>query len=419
MNKLALIIFVLITTAQSATVIFKDPYPFYKGADIFTVETKVTGLKAKELCREMARQNTFISRIECRRAGNFERSIPFMTYMKWISKNIYPSIAPKHLAARDDSVRAVLRENEDNYIIYLYQKENTTWATLFHGGYHEPKALISIASIDPRDIYTEIAQTLFMAQQETQLTDEQKRIAKDTPNSFYNERIAYDLYVLYGFGYTAGLFSPPEGGAITTADNAGDPWYVWNWLDRGEPLADVPVLKNIVGRPLHNIQFGVQYAEFIGGSLSLNYSDYSIRYGNDTAAWHHDITDWTFRRYELGINITLSKYFRPLGIMEIAPKLVFGLRYTFWSSDFTRTAPQKSPPFELSTMKGAHIGFATHFLFKEKIGIQFDTGISYRGHKSEDLKSNATDRLTNETFIAAYDYYIQVGIFYLMRTFVD
>ncbi len=421
MKVVLVLILLILSTSHGAKVVFKKNYPFYKNADIYTVQVSESGFKTNDLCREIARQNLNISKIHCRRAGDFERSAAFMNYIQWVSKNLYTKLDAPFLKTRDDSVKTILQHHEDAYIMFVHTVESRSWVVLYHGGEHYPTALLVSSATDVREVYTDIALNFFNKQQEPKLTAEEKKIAQETPNSFYRDRIAYDLFAMYGIGYTAGLFQHDSAGLTGTQNNNGDIRYTWNWLDKGEPLADVPVLKEIKGRPLHNLQFGVQYAEFIGAAVSFRYSDYTVRYFSDTAQWHSDIEEWNFQRYEIGLNINLAKYYSPSPNIEIAPKLILGLLYSFWNSDFKRTAPQKSPPFEIGKMKGASIGVASQFLFYQQYGFQLELGTSYRGNNSEYYQSeiNNDDYISKESITSAYDYYLMFSLLYVSRTFLD
>lgn len=405
----------LLCTAPSASdVFFREPFTLWESPEILVWTPDSTApIDPKEFSLSLKRNNGGIGNPTTRLAGEWERDTSSALYANWLRENLEPGLSPELLKARDKSVAKKISEIEDRYLLFVTRKSDKLYVALFNEESSAPKVAGTLPYNDDKiQLGDDLAEMLFGGSTERRLTKEERKKQATEPNPYYSEIPKFHGWAGVAIGYTQAKipFTPDSWynhklkSRIKNYRNTEDSLSVWNFLDDKSPL--------------FTVYAGGTWYGFIGAEIFLRYSSHDAKI-DERDTIYNELDHWTFNRYEIGLNLMLSRTYAFNKYIDISPYAYLGFIYSFFSEDIDTKSGVEEPSGAYKTRiefqnfyKGAIMGIGTRGIFLKHYGLDLRAGIAGRG-RSLDREPSA-DAVAEPTQIggSTIDCFISLGLEY-------
>lgn len=377
------ILFLLFATLalHAEDVFFRAPYTIWQNADIVLwTPDSVPPVTPTALSFALRKNNSDIGRPTCRLGGDWQRDTSAALYANWLGENIGPGLQANDLRARSPEMIKKLAGIEDKMILFLTRHNDTLYTILFEGDAAQPKMAGSLPFIEDTTLMSEaLADMYFSGRTARRLTADERKAEATKPDELYQKVPDFHWWAGVGVGHTQAQipFTPYSWykhklrSRVKHYRATDDSLSLWNFLEDKEPL--------------FTVYAGGTWYGFIGAELFLRYSQHDMKLDKSDTLYK-ELDYWYFNRYEIGLNIHLSRLYHTTTFMDISPYAFIGFNYSFFSENIDTKSGVKEPSDDYKTRisfenfyKGALIGGGTRFIFLKHYGIDLRAGIVSRG----------------------------------------
>ncbi len=401
-------------TAFAQGVEFNNHPTMWKDADVLIWTTDQDPvIDPREFCLSLKRNNTGIGEPKCRLLGEWERDTIAIRYAQWLNANMEPDLKPEYLRARHPSMMAKFQTLEDKIVLFVAKNGNKVNIALFDETASEPKAAGSILlSPDKISMGDAIASTYFSGTAKRRLTKEERKKMQTEPDEYYQEVPEFTGWAGIGLGYSQAhipltpysWYRHKVNSRVKNYRVTKDSVSLWNFIDDSTPVASLYV--------------GGTWYGFIGLELIYRYSYHEVK-TDDRDTVYQELSHWGFSQHEIGLSAMLSKNYKTLNWLDIAPFFFLGFQYSFYTEDIALKDHVKEGSYSYESRikfeeayKGALFGIGSHFVMFKHYGIGLRTGISSRGR--EMYSDPSPDAAAEPTIIGGFtaDWFISAGLEY-------
>jgi hypothetical protein len=417
MKNLILILLFFPVLCLSYTKVFQSQeIPYYQDSEIILISESGLELpNLSKLCQELKNKYPESGNYRCRSGEDLLRDTLNSIYFNWLALNLNSSVQAAWLEARNPKVIQNLQSIQESYLIHAHQSNGFLWLSLFHGGQKGPVALYKFNSLGVSQGLDQLINNIFRGSPRRILTPAEKLEAASRPDDYFRNQLPLDYYAGFSLGHTsADYFLLPDSWNTSARKNQvrnfrenSDSLSTWNWMEDESPL--------------YTARLGISYARFIGATLVLKSSSHKVKYTRDSLT--SPIQDWSYNRYEVGLNTFLGHPIFLNDWAEVSARVLLGFHYSLpvETFDYKGSLPAAAKNrFELENIyKGASAGIVLHSLFNERWGLYFETGIAGRG-KTQDKDPSATEADTPQIIGGStLDYFTSIGFEYNLRKLLD